>query len=94
VVIGIGQAAGMAAAMCVELNTQPKDLPVRMLQNALLQDLRSPAAIVPLFNLTPDHPEWLDWQLYYLDNSDAYSATGNCPILSTIQYNNLVNKYV
>jgi hypothetical protein len=94
VVIGIGQAAGMAAAMCVELNTQPRNLPVRKLQNPLLQDLRSPAAIVPLFNLLPDHPEWLDWQLYYLDNPDAYSATGNCFILSTIQYNNLANKYV
>jgi hypothetical protein len=86
VVMGIGQAAGMAAAMCVELNTQPRDLPVRKLQNALLQDLRSPAAIIPLFNLPPDHPEWLDWQLYYLDNPDAYPATGNCPISSNIQY--------
>jgi len=86
VVMGIGQAAGMAAAMCVELNTQPRDLPVRKLQNALLQDFRSPAAIIPLFNLPADHPEWLDWQLYYLDNPDAYPATGNCPISSNIQY--------
>ena len=51
VVMGIGQAAGMAAAMCVELGIQPRDLPVRTLQEALLQDLRSPAAIIPLFNL-------------------------------------------
>ena len=94
VVMGIGQAAGMAAAMCVELNTQPRDLPVRILQNALLQDLRSPAAIVPLFNLPPDHPEWLDWQLYYLDNPDAYPATGNCPISSNLQYKYLQTKYV
>lgn len=94
VVMGIGQAAGMAAAMCVELNTQPRDLPVRKLQNALLQDLRSPMAIIPLFNLPPDHPEWLDWQLYYLDNPDAYLATGNCPISSKIQYNYVKNQYV
>ncbi len=94
VVMGIGQAAGMAAAMCVELNTQPRDLPVRILQNALLQDLRSPAAIVPLFNLPPDHPEWLDWQLYYLDNPDAYPATGNCPISSNSQYKYLQTQYV
>ncbi|MBW4475512.1 MAG: FAD-dependent oxidoreductase [Tolypothrix brevis GSE-NOS-MK-07-07A] len=94
VVMGIGQAAGMAAAMCVELNIQPRDLPVRMLQNGLLQDLRSPAAIIPLFNLPPDHPEWLDWQLYYLDNPDAYPATGNCPISSNLHYKDLQNKYV
>ena len=94
VVMGIGQAAGMAAAMCVELNTQPRDLPVRILQNALLRDFRSPAAVVPLFNLPPDHPEWLDWQLYYLDNPDAYPATGNCPISSKSQYKYLQNKTV
>jgi FAD dependent oxidoreductase len=93
VVMGIGQAAGMAAAMCVELNCQPRDLPVRKLQNALLQELRSPAAIIPLFNLPPDHPEWLDWQLYYLDNPEAYPATGNCPISSNIQYKKLQDNY-
>ncbi len=85
VVMGIGQAAGMAAAMCVEFNCQPRDLPVRRLQEALLQ-LRFPAAMIPLFNLPPDHPEWLDWQLYYLNNPEAYPATGNCPYLSKNQY--------
>ncbi|MCV3212440.1 FAD-dependent oxidoreductase [Plectonema radiosum NIES-515] len=94
VVMGIGQAAGMAAAMCVELNTQPRDLPVRKLQNALLQDLHSPATIVPLFNLPPVHPEWLHWQLYYLDNPDAYPATGNCPISDHNNYNWMQKKYV
>lgn len=94
VVMNIGQAAGMAAAMCVELNTQPKKLPVKMLQTALLQDLRSPAAIIPLFNLPADHPEWLDWQLYYLDNPEAYPGSGNCPITSTSQYYDLQINYV
>lgn len=94
VVMNIGQAAGMAAAMCVELNTQPRNLPVKMLQTALLQDLRSPAAIIPLFNLPADHPEWLDWQLYYLDNPEAYPGSGNCPITSTSQYCDLQTHYV
>jgi FAD dependent oxidoreductase len=94
VVMGIGQAAGMAAAMCVELNIQPRDLPVRKLQNALLQDLHSPATIVPLFNLPPVHPEWLHWQLYYLDNPDAYPATGNCPISDQNKYKYWEKKYV
>jgi FAD dependent oxidoreductase len=81
VVMGIGQAAGMAAAICVELGCQPRDLPVRVLQSCLLQDSHAPAAIAPLFNLPPNHPEWQRSQLYYLDNPEAYPANGNCPEL-------------
>ncbi|MBG1270837.1 FAD-dependent oxidoreductase [Nostoc sp. WHI] len=79
VVMGIGQAAGMAAAMCVELNCQPRDLPIRALQTALLQDKSAKAAIIPFFNLPPNHSDWLDWQLYYLDNPQAYPVSGDCP---------------
>jgi hypothetical protein len=79
VVMGIGQAAGMAAALCVNLGCQPRDLPVRDLQEALLQDKQARAAIVPLFNLPPNHPDWLHWQRYYLDNPEAYPTSGNCP---------------
>ncbi len=86
VVMGIGQAAGLAAALCVELNLSPRDLPVRMLQEALLQDPHSPAAIIPLFNLPPNHPDWLHWQLYYLYNLEFYPASGNCSHLSPSQY--------
>jgi hypothetical protein len=86
VVMGIGQAAGMAAALCVELNCQPRNLSVRTLQAALLSEERSPAAIIPLFNLAPNHPEWLHWQLYYLDNPEAYPASGNCPSSSVPEY--------
>ncbi|MCC5643746.1 FAD-dependent oxidoreductase [Nostoc sp. CHAB 5824] len=86
VVMGIGQAAGMAAAMCVELNCQPRDLPVRALQTALLEDNRSKAAIIPLFNLPPNHSDWLHWQLYYLNNPQAYPASGDCPCPSWNEY--------
>ncbi|MEH2274829.1 MAG: FAD-dependent oxidoreductase [Nostoc sp.] len=86
VVMGIGQAAGMAAAMCVELNCQPRDLPVRALQTALLKDNRSKAAIIPLFNLPPNHSDWLNWQLYYLNNPQAYPANGYCPCLPGNEY--------
>ncbi|MGI0489657.1 FAD-dependent oxidoreductase [Pantanalinema rosaneae CENA516] len=79
-VLGIGQAAGMAAALCVEQNCQPRDLEVRSLQEALLIDRSAPAAVIPFFNLLPNHPEWLTWQRYYLDHPDAYPATGNCPL--------------
>jgi FAD dependent oxidoreductase len=86
VVMGIGQAAGMAAAMCVELNCQPRDLPIRALQTALLEDNRSKTAIIPFFNLPPNRSDWLDWQLYYLNNPQAYPATGYCPCPSWNHY--------
>lgn len=76
VVLGIGQAAGMAAALCVEQGCQPRDLPVRSLQEALLQDPEAPAMLVPLFNLPPEHPDWLSQQRYYLDCPEQYPASG------------------
>ncbi|HEY9617437.1 MAG TPA: FAD-dependent oxidoreductase [Microcoleaceae cyanobacterium] len=80
VVLGIGQAAGMAAALCVEQGCQPRDLEVRSLQEALLTDAIAPTAVIPLFNLVPTHPEWLNWQRYYLDHPDAYPGSGYCPL--------------
>lgn len=84
VVMGIGQAAGMAAALCVEQHCQPRDLPVRMLQVALLEDAIAPAALVPLFNLTREHGDWLDCQKFYLDNPDQYPLTGDRPLPNKI----------
>jgi len=77
VVMNIGQAAGMAAALSVVLGCQPRDLPVRRIQEALLQDPVAPAAIIPLFNLPSHHPDWLYWQRYYLDNPQEYPITGH-----------------
>ena len=80
VVMGIGQAAGMAAALCITLRCSPRNLPVVNLQEALLQDERARAAIVPLFNLSPNHPDWLHWQRYYLNHPEAYPPSGDCPL--------------
>jgi hypothetical protein len=79
VVLGLGQAAGMAAALCVERGCQPRELAVEVLQMALLQDPMAPTAIVPLFNLPPPHPDWRQWQQHYLTNPDRYPASGICP---------------
>ncbi|HEY9628681.1 MAG TPA: FAD-dependent oxidoreductase [Coleofasciculaceae cyanobacterium] len=79
VVLGLGQAAGMAAALCSEQGCQPRDLPVRMLQKALLNEAIAPPMLVPLFNLPPQHPDWLYWQRYYLDHPEAYPADGCYP---------------
>jgi len=78
VVMNIGQAAGMAAALCAESGCQPRELPVRVLQSALLQDSEASAAVIPLFNLTRDRSDWLDRQRYYLDRPQAYPASGEC----------------
>jgi len=79
VVLGIGQAAGMAAALCVERGCSPRELPVKILQEALLTDPDAPAAIAPLLNLPPNHPEWLHWQRWYRDRPEEYPLAGYCP---------------
>jgi FAD dependent oxidoreductase len=83
-VMAIGQAAGLAAALCVQRNCQPRDLPVAVLQDHLLTDPQAPAAVIPLFNLVPDHPDWLQWQRYYLQHPHAYPPQGDCPNLSPV----------
>ena len=79
VVMNIGQAAGMAAALCIELNCQPAELPVNKIQQALLTDAHAPAAIIPLYNLSTDRLDWLYWQRYYLEHPEDYPQNGNCP---------------
>jgi len=83
-VLGIGQAAGMAAALCVEAGCSPRELPVRSLQMALLQDPIAPAAVIPLYDLPPDHPEWLTQQRYYLDHPDAYPVNGYSNVVACV----------
>lgn len=79
IVMNIGQAAGMAAKLCIENNCQPRELEVRTIQEALLQDKLAPSAIIPLFNLSPKNPQWLYWQRYYLDHPETYPLDGNYP---------------
>ncbi len=79
-VLGIGQAAGMAAALCVEQDCSPQQLNVRHLQDALITDPIAPLAVIPLFNLPPTHPQWQQWQRYYLDHPQSYPHQGYAPI--------------
>ena len=80
VVLGIGQAAGMAAALCVEQRCQPRDLVkkggVRSLQIALITDPTAPAAVIPLFNLPPEHPQWRAGQQHYIAHPENYPISG------------------
>ncbi len=79
IVMNIGQAAGMAAKLCIEYNCQPRELEVRNIQEALLQDKFAPSAVIPLFNLSPEDPQWLYWQRYYLEHPENYPLDGNYP---------------
>ncbi len=85
VVLGIGQAAGMAAALCIEQGCQPRELAVRDLQEALLTDPIAPAAVIPLYNLPPGHLDWLAVQRLYLDQPDRYPISGVHPDLTDWQ---------
>ncbi len=88
-VLGIGQAAGMAAALCIEQQCQPRELEVRSLQEALLTNMAAPTAVIPLLNLPPDHPNWLRWQHHYLKHPEEYPTNGDCPVESaqTVELN-------
>ncbi len=86
VVMNIGQAAGMAAALCIEFNCQPQELPVRKIQEALLTDKDAPAAVIPLYDLSSDRSDWLYWQKYYLDNPQAYPLDGNLGVTNCQNY--------
>jgi hypothetical protein len=79
-VLNIGQAAGMAAALSVQQAIAPRHLSVRSIQTALIEDPIAPSAVIPLYNLPPNHPEWLTWQNYYLDHIESYPLTGLAPI--------------
>ncbi|MEO0409578.1 MAG: FAD-dependent oxidoreductase [Cyanobacteria bacterium P01_A01_bin.135] len=78
-VLGIGQAAGMAAALCCQRGCQPHELPVRSLQGALLSDKTAPAAVVPLLNRVPQDPQWRQQQEAVLDSPEDYEQRWTAP---------------
>lgn len=82
VVLGLGQAAGMAAALCIERNCEPRTLPVRSLQEALLHDPVAPAAIAPVLHLSPHHPNWLHQQQHILDHPEDYLTALTTPAVA------------
>ncbi|MFN9934338.1 MAG: FAD-dependent oxidoreductase [Cyanobacteriota bacterium] len=57
-VLNLGQAAGLAAALCLRDGLLPADLPVLRLQHALVDDPLAPAAPVPLWTTPWHHPRW------------------------------------
>jgi hypothetical protein len=57
-IINIGQAAGMAAALSLKHQCLPSELPVQELQTALLNDPIAPAAVMPIWTIPFWHDSW------------------------------------
>ncbi|MEB3243112.1 MAG: FAD-dependent oxidoreductase [Cyanobacteriota bacterium] len=75
-VLNLGQAAGMAAALCVRGGVAPAELSVRQLQEALLEDGRAPAGPFPLWDTPWHHPEWKARQRALLDAPERLLPSG------------------
>lgn len=88
-VLNIGQAAGMAAALAIKTNHALPELKIEQLQWALLKDPQAPAAIIPFYNLPPDHPDWFMAQLNVLRHATAYSPSGYAPLTTPSRSPNL-----
>ena len=75
-VLNIGQAAGLAAALCVRDGVEPAALPVRRLQEALIADPLAPAAVVPLWDTPWHHPLWHERQRQALEAPERIDRHG------------------
>ncbi|MCP9833144.1 MULTISPECIES: FAD-dependent oxidoreductase [unclassified Cyanobium] len=75
-VLNIGQAAGLAAALCVRHGLEPAALPVRRLQEALISDLVAPAGVLPLWDTPWHHPLWRERQRQALEAPERLDRHG------------------
>ena len=75
-VLNLGQAAGLAAALCAGANLLPAALPARRLQEALILDPQAPAGPLPLWDTPWHHPRWRERQLALLDDPSRLEPTG------------------
>ncbi|MEB3302102.1 MAG: FAD-dependent oxidoreductase [Cyanobacteriota bacterium] len=81
-VLNLGQAAGLAAALCVRGRLSPAALPVRQLQEALLADEKAPAGPLPLWDTPWHHPHWRDRQRALLDAPERLLPEGRWSALA------------
>jgi hypothetical protein len=75
-ILNIGQAAGLAAALCVQRRCLPVELPVGVLQRALIEDPMAPAGPLPLWDTPWHHPAWRQRQLAALADPALLDAQG------------------
>jgi hypothetical protein len=75
-VLNLGQAAGLAAALCVRAGLLPAELPPRQLQEALMDETQAPAGPLPLWDTPWHHPEWRERQRKLLDDPSRLLPAG------------------
>jgi hypothetical protein len=75
-ILNTGQAAGAAAALCLQLGCLPADLPVQQLQEALIGDRLAPAGPVPLWDTPWHHPDWASRQRAVLQDPSRLTMGG------------------
>jgi hypothetical protein len=75
-VLNLGQAAGLAAALCLQRGEDPAELPVALLQEALIRDPLAPAGPFPLWDLPWHHPRWAEAQLRVLERPEQLDGQG------------------
>ena len=81
-ILNTGQAAGAAAALCLQRGCQPAELPVRLLQEALIRDPLAPSGVAPLWETPWHHPDWAERQLTVVNDPSRLSSSGSlhgCP---------------
>jgi hypothetical protein len=75
-ILNIGQAAGLAAALSVHRSCLPTEVPVSVLQTHLLHDPTAPAAVLPLWQWPAWHPHWRTAQEQGLAAPEQVDAMG------------------
>jgi hypothetical protein len=75
-ILNTGQAAGAAAALCLRRGCLPAELPVRVLQEALIADPQAPAGPVTLWDTPWHHPEWATRQRAALADPERLTVAG------------------
>ena len=75
-ILNIGQAAGLAAALASQLEIDPWDLHTEIIQRELINDSVAPAAVMPLWDWPGWHPHWRDAQMQALMHPDEVDWQG------------------
>lgn len=75
-VLNVGQAAGLAAALAARRGQPPAAVPVADIQRGLIEDPQAPAGPFPLWDTPWHHPEWAQRQRQVLADPAALSPEG------------------
>tara|TARA_B110000008_G_C16969424_1_gene563345 strand:+ start:58 stop:1884 length:1827 start_codon:yes stop_codon:yes gene_type:complete len=75
-VFNVGQASGAAAALSIRLQCPLATLPVRLLQELLIEEPTAPSGIVPLWDTPWHHPHWQKRQRACLETPELLGGDG------------------